>query len=210
MSITHSKVSAIPDGADTSVVRPSDWNAGHSIAPWTDNGSGSVKIVSTDATKTPLTVSGIATQQPVFRVVTADTVGNKFETVFSCEDTTGVIVYSVDSSGQMTITARDASASGLTIFPATGAAALATHVLYVAADGGGTLLDVEADGQVSIGKAALSKGLKLKGPLAAPADASLNNSNVTFWLDATPGATKLMIKAKDSGGTVRTAAIALT
>src|SRR3990167_955191 len=32
MSITHTKVSAIADGADTTVVRPSDWNADHTIA----------------------------------------------------------------------------------------------------------------------------------------------------------------------------------
>ena len=31
LTVTHSKVSAVPDGTDTSVVRPSDWNANHSI-----------------------------------------------------------------------------------------------------------------------------------------------------------------------------------
>lgn len=45
---------------------------------------------------------------------------------------------------------------------------------------------------------------------AAPADADLGNGGFGLWLDATPGATKLMVKAKDSGGTVRTAAIALS
>ena len=29
MSVAHAKVSAIADGADTNVVRPSDWNADH-------------------------------------------------------------------------------------------------------------------------------------------------------------------------------------
>lgn len=29
MSVSHAKVSAIADGADTNVVRPSDWNADH-------------------------------------------------------------------------------------------------------------------------------------------------------------------------------------
>lgn len=32
MAITHTKVSGIADGADTTVVRPSDWNADHTIA----------------------------------------------------------------------------------------------------------------------------------------------------------------------------------
>ena len=31
ITVTHSKVSAIPDGTDTSVVRPSDWNATHTL-----------------------------------------------------------------------------------------------------------------------------------------------------------------------------------
>jgi hypothetical protein len=31
VTITHTKVSAIPDGADTTVVRPSDWNASHTL-----------------------------------------------------------------------------------------------------------------------------------------------------------------------------------
>ena len=44
---------------------------------------------------------------------------------------------------------------------------------------------------------------------AAPADAALDNGNFSFWLDATPGAAKLMVKAKDSAGSVVTAAITL-
>lgn len=31
LTVTHSKVSSVPDGTDTSVVRPSDWNANHAI-----------------------------------------------------------------------------------------------------------------------------------------------------------------------------------
>ena len=32
LTITHTKVSAIPDDADTSLIRPSDWNATHALA----------------------------------------------------------------------------------------------------------------------------------------------------------------------------------
>lgn len=32
ITVKHSKVSSIPDGADTSVVRPSDWNADHTLS----------------------------------------------------------------------------------------------------------------------------------------------------------------------------------
>jgi hypothetical protein len=31
VTVTHTKVSAIPDGTDTTVVRPSDWNASHTL-----------------------------------------------------------------------------------------------------------------------------------------------------------------------------------
>jgi hypothetical protein len=44
---------------------------------------------------------------------------------------------------------------------------------------------------------------------AAPADAALAASQFTLWLDATNGAAKLMIKAKQADGTVKTATIAL-
>lgn len=43
----------------------------------------------------------------------------------------------------------------------------------------------------------------------APADADLANSELTYWLDSTPGASKVMFRAKDSAGTVRTGSIAL-
>ena len=32
MSVTHSKVSGIADGGDTSLVQPSDWNAAHTVS----------------------------------------------------------------------------------------------------------------------------------------------------------------------------------
>lgn len=32
ISVTHTKVSSVADGADTSLVRPSDWNAGHTLS----------------------------------------------------------------------------------------------------------------------------------------------------------------------------------
>lgn len=48
------------------------------------------------------------------------------------------------------------------------------------------------------------------GSNAALADASLTASQFSLWLDDTNGACKLMIKAKQADGTVRTAAIALS
>jgi hypothetical protein len=45
---------------------------------------------------------------------------------------------------------------------------------------------------------------------AAPADADLVNSELSFWLDGTAGAAKVMFKAKDAAGTVVTGSLALT
>jgi hypothetical protein len=47
------------------------------------------------------------------------------------------------------------------------------------------------------------------GFVTAPADGALSATSCSLWLDATPGATKLMIKAKDSNGTVRTGSVNL-
>lgn len=46
--------------------------------------------------------------------------------------------------------------------------------------------------------------------IAAPADGDLVASQVMIWFDDTNGAAKLMIKAKEAGGTVRTGEVALT
>lgn len=45
---------------------------------------------------------------------------------------------------------------------------------------------------------------------SAPADADLDSSEVAFWLDDSTGATKIMFKAKDSAGTVKTGSVTLT
>lgn len=54
-----------------------------------------------------------------------------------------------------------------------------------------------------------SNGVVIFTNNAEPADAELGNSQFCFWLDDTLGATKLMIKAKDSGGTVVAGEISL-
>jgi hypothetical protein len=45
---------------------------------------------------------------------------------------------------------------------------------------------------------------------AAPADSALTAGEAAWWLDDTVGATKVMFKAKDSAGNVRTAAVPLS
>lgn len=51
--------------------------------------------------------------------------------------------------------------------------------------------------------------VKLGGASNPPADGDVAPGEVALWLDPTPDATKLRIKAKDSAGTVRTGAIDL-
>lgn len=66
-------------------------------------------------------------------------------------------------------------------------------------------VEVDFSGRIDL----LAGVLNIRGATAAPANAALFTSSFALWLDATPGATKLMIKAKDSGGTVRTGEIPL-
>jgi hypothetical protein len=44
---------------------------------------------------------------------------------------------------------------------------------------------------------------------AAPADADVTTGELAFWFDSTSGAAKLMVKAKDAGGTIRTGSVTL-
>lgn len=62
MSVTHAKVSAKADGADTSLVLPSDWNAAHTIADGTITASmldASIQGI-TSGTADPSAGAGIA------------------------------------------------------------------------------------------------------------------------------------------------------
>lgn len=47
-------------------------------------------------------------------------------------------------------------------------------------------------------------------PNSQPADASISASQLVLWFDDTPGSAKLMIKAKNSSGTVVTGNVSLT
>ncbi|SES47256.1 hypothetical protein [Rhizobium sp. NFR03] len=52
-------------------------------------------------------------------------------------------------------------------------------------------------------------GVFMTSKTSAPADADISTGEMALWFDSTSGAAKLMIKAKDAGGTVRTASVAL-
>jgi hypothetical protein len=91
------------------------------------------------------------------------------------------------------------------IIPAVGASAARTTLIAVENETFNVMWLVTADGGVYV----TQNGVFVIGNHAAPADAFLFAGDCALWFDQTPGASKLMIKAKDSGGTVRTASIAL-
>lgn len=53
-------------------------------------------------------------------------------------------------------------------------------------------------------------GVPIFGGAAVPASSDLGASTFALWLDPTPGSAKLMIKAKNSSGTVVTGSVALS
>src|SRR5690348_9488824 len=60
LTVTHSKVSVLPDGNDPQLVRPSDWNADHVIVGTLDAGavSGAGDLTKVDDTNVTLTLGG--------------------------------------------------------------------------------------------------------------------------------------------------------
>lgn len=81
-----------------------------------------------------------------------------------------------------------------------------TGDLTIQTHNSGRLLTLGTAGTIIVLK---SGKVRWEGATSAPADADLSASQFALWLDATPAATKLMVKAKDSGGTVKTGSLAL-
>jgi hypothetical protein len=92
------------------------------------------------------------------------------------------------------VVARDASTSAFRVYGAAGQ----TADLQSWRDSSTNILSrVNKDGYL----------MTRKG--GAPADGDLANGELAFWFDATNGAAKLMVKAKQADGTVRTGQVAL-
>lgn len=123
-------------------------------------------------------------------------------------NTDGVYAFTVDSAGNVTMTARDAGA-GVTMEAADDATD--AHLLQIQGKNPPVpVFDVENHGRVTIGAGADKPwGLKLAGPNAAPPSAEINAGDVAFWFDKTNGAPKLMLIGKQANGTVVTGQVAL-
>lgn len=135
------------------------------------------------------------------------------------------------TNGSLTVTSPDHEATGSKVLALSNAdlddlcsiytdgrvtflneSSLNTEALIVV-DGGplpSTAFIVAGARNTSIGGVGTGGYLKMRSVNAAPADASLLAGDVALWLDATNGAAKLMVKAKQLDGTVRTGSLALT
>jgi hypothetical protein len=123
--------------------------------------------------------------------------GKGGNSVFEQYDTGEVDITVVDDAPGLKIRDTFAGATGTNLLQASGGAGRVANVVSFTDQSGAQLV---------FG----SKGLRYGGLVAAPADADVPVSGFAFWLDDTPGATLLKIKAKDSGGTVRSASVPLT
>lgn len=73
----------------------------------------------------------------------------------------------------------------------------------------GNLFEAQASDGTTIYSTFSENGYFTTLKAAAPADAELAASEMALWFDATNGAAKLMVKAKQADGTVRTGSLAL-
>jgi hypothetical protein len=80
-----------------------------------------------------------------------------------------------------------------------------------ASDPNGGSVNISRDGSVTVAPTTTDvPALRLAQVTAAPLDANLNPGEIAFWFDQTNGAAKLMIKAKQADGTVKTGQVALS
>jgi hypothetical protein len=91
----------------------------------------------------------------------------------------------------------------------TGAGDMETSLLDVGGTGlGDGVVRVKDTSNANLGEISVARSVCVQ-KTAAPDSADLTANQCSLWFDATAGAAKLMVKAKDAGGTVRTATIAL-
>lgn len=149
-------------------------------------------------------------------ITTSNNVGIGFETGY---DPAGVLVNATVSGtrntfvGTQTGAADSSDPSDVTVLGYRAVAGASGTAIGSGASAGGSGSTALGKGvsttvanQIAIGTSAEHILLKTAAP---PADASLAASQFTIWLDATAGAAKLMVKAKNASGTVVTGSVNL-
>ena len=158
---------------------------------------GGATFNTTDVASTPVRVNGKSGQ-------TAD--------IFQAYDGAAVKVFSLGANGGITSTVLANFTNGALLGATPMQVSTYSSHATIKANrlGGGTGDNFWAMGA---GTTALSRfnkdGYFMTTKSAAPADADINTGELALWVDTTAGAAKLMIKAKDSAGTVKTGSVTL-
>ena len=101
--------------------------------------------------------------------------------------------------------------AGLVGAPALSSLTYSSHAavaLRRATSATGDLLQARGDGTTALTR--INKdGFIMTAKNAAPADGDLNPGEIALWFDSTNGASRLKVKAKEAGGTVRTGEVGL-
>jgi len=120
ITVKHTKVSTIPDGDDTSVVRPSDWNADHQLTgtvPVANGGTGAA------------TLTGYVKGNGTSAMTAASTIPNT--------DVTGLGTMSTQNSNNISVTGGSMSGVTISDYVATATKGVANGVASL--DGSGTV-----------------------------------------------------------------------
>ena len=120
ITVKHSKVSTIPDGDDTSVVRPSDWNADHTLTgtiPVANGGTGAS------------TLTGYVKGNGTAAMTAASTIPNT--------DVTGLGTMSTQNSNNISVTGGSMNGVTISDYVATATKGVANGVASL--DGSGTV-----------------------------------------------------------------------
>jgi hypothetical protein len=196
ITVKHSKVSTIPDGTDTSVVRPSDWNDDHVLTgtiPIANGGTG--QATATDAFNA-LAPSQTGNSGKYLTTDGTDTswATNPLGTVTSVAATagTGISVTGspITTSGTLNIT-NTAPDQTVVLNAGTGISTTGTYpnftITNTSPSSGGTVTSV-------------STGTGLSGgPITTSGTISFSNSNVATWA-ATPSSANLAAAVTDETG----------
>ncbi|KKL10152.1 hypothetical protein LCGC14_2558710, partial [marine sediment metagenome] len=142
VSITHAKVSTIPDGSDADLVRPVDWNAGHVFAGFVLDGD------FTEDTFMYASAAGVPLATSPANVMAALSGHNAAEFLFGTQKLGGIVDPTTNQQAATKKYADDAIDTDIATHAAIKAAdAVLGHVIVET----GSDIDVDANGKITLG-----------------------------------------------------------